>query len=70
VSRDLSHRLSRQQFRPRPPAGFGRFGNHLLVGNFSFKHSQINAFDPTNGGFRGSIPINVGANQPGGLWSI
>lgn len=52
------------------PAGFGRFGNHLLVGNFSFKHSQINAFDPTNGGFRGSIPINVGPNQPGGLWSL
>jgi uncharacterized protein (TIGR03118 family) len=52
------------------PAGFGRFGNHLLVGNFSFKHSQINAFDPTTGGFRGSIPINAGANQPGGLWSI
>jgi uncharacterized protein (TIGR03118 family) len=52
------------------PAGFGRFGNHLLVGNFSFKHSQINAFDPTTGGFRGSIPINVGPNQPGGLWSL
>src|SRR6201997_2542702 len=26
------------------PASFGRFGSHLLVGNFSFIHSEINAF--------------------------
>jgi uncharacterized protein (TIGR03118 family) len=52
------------------PPSFGRFSNHLLVGNFSFKHSEINGFDPTNGNFHGTIPINVGANQPGGLWSI
>jgi uncharacterized protein (TIGR03118 family) len=53
------------------PAGFGRFINHLLVGNFSFLHSAINAFDPTTGKFRGSIPITLGKGRsPGGLWSI
>jgi len=53
------------------PAGFGRFINHLLVGNFSFRHSEINAFDPTTGKFRGRIPIDVGKGQkPGGLWSL
>jgi uncharacterized protein (TIGR03118 family) len=53
------------------PAGFGRFINHLLVGNFSFLHSGINAFDPTTGKFRGSIPITLGKGRsPGGLWNI
>jgi uncharacterized protein (TIGR03118 family) len=53
------------------PAGFGRFINHLLVGNFSFLHSEINAFDPTTGRFRGRIPIDVGkGHTPGGLWSL
>jgi uncharacterized protein (TIGR03118 family) len=52
-------------------AGFGRFINHLLVGNFSFLHSEINAFNPTNGKLAGTIPINVGkGNKPGGLWAI
>jgi uncharacterized protein (TIGR03118 family) len=53
------------------PAGFGRFINHLLVGNFSFLHSEINAFDPTTGKHRGTMRINVGkGNKPGGLWTI
>jgi uncharacterized protein (TIGR03118 family) len=53
------------------PAGFGRFINHLLVGNFSFLHSEINAFDPTTGQLRGTIRINVGkGHTPGGLWAI
>jgi len=53
------------------PAGFGRFINHLLVGNFSFVNSRINAFDPTTGQFRGTIPINVGkGHTPGGLWTL
>jgi uncharacterized protein (TIGR03118 family) len=52
-------------------AGFGRFINHLLVGNFSYLHSEINAFDPTTGQLRGRIPIAVGKGQtPGGLWAI
>ena len=28
------------------PASFGQFAGDLLVGNFSFAHSSINAFDP------------------------
>ena len=53
------------------PAGFGRFINHLLVGNFSFLHSEINAFDPTTGKLRGTIRIDVGkGHTPGGLWTI
>ena len=53
------------------PAGFGKFGGDLLVGNFSFVESEINAFDPVTGAFKGSIPINVGVgNTPGGLWGM
>ena len=53
------------------PATFGEFGGDLLVGNFSFADSVINAFDAVTGAFEGSIPINVGAgNTPGGLWGI
>jgi uncharacterized protein (TIGR03118 family) len=53
------------------PSGFGQFGGDLLVGNFSFGSSEINAFDPTTGGFLGTIPIDPGAGQtPGGLWSL
>ena len=53
------------------PAGFGRFINHLLVGNSSFLHSEINAFDPMTGKLRGTIRIDVGKGQtPGGLWTI
>jgi uncharacterized protein (TIGR03118 family) len=52
------------------PASFGRFGSHLLVGNFSFIHSEINAFDPTNGKFRGTIPIRTRGLNPGGLWTL
>jgi len=53
------------------PAGFGQFGGDLLVGNFSFVASEINAFDPISGVFQGTIPIDVGAgNTPGGLWAL
>jgi uncharacterized protein (TIGR03118 family) len=53
------------------PSTFGAFGGDLLVGNFSFATSEINAFDPTTGAFEGSIPINVGAgNTSGGLWNF
>lgn len=52
-------------------AGFGEFGNDLLVGNFSYLNSEINAFDPLTGAFKGTIPIAVGAgNTPGGLWAL
>jgi uncharacterized protein (TIGR03118 family) len=52
------------------PAGFGQFGGDLLVGNFSFIASEINAFDPVTGALVGSIPIDTGINSPGGLWGI
>jgi uncharacterized protein (TIGR03118 family) len=53
------------------PLGFGPFGGDLLVGNFSFLASEINAFDPTTGAFLGTIPIDPGNGQtPGGLWSL
>jgi uncharacterized protein (TIGR03118 family) len=53
------------------PSDFGSFSNDLLVGNFSFLHSEINAFDPTTGTFEGSIPIDVGlGNTAGGLWAL
>jgi uncharacterized protein (TIGR03118 family) len=51
------------------PASFGQFAGDLLVGNFSFVESEINAFDPLTGAFLGTIPIDVGiGNKPGGLW--
>ena len=53
------------------PGSFGEFGGDLLVGNFSFVASGINAFDPVTGMFEGTIPINVGAgNTAGGLWAL
>jgi uncharacterized protein (TIGR03118 family) len=53
------------------PASFGAFANDLLVGNFSFVASEINAFDPLTGAFLGTIPVDVGLNNtPGGLWSL
>ena len=53
------------------PGNFGPLSGSLLVGNFSFAASEINAFDPVTGAFRGTIPVNVGAgNTPGGLWAL
>jgi uncharacterized protein (TIGR03118 family) len=53
------------------PANFGPFSGDLLVGNFSFADSEINAFNPATGLFEGTIPIDVGAgNTAGGLWDL
>ncbi len=53
------------------PAGFGPLGGDLLVGNFSFVASEINAFDPVTGVLKGTIPVDPGSgNTPGGLWSL
>jgi uncharacterized protein (TIGR03118 family) len=49
------------------PPTFGPFGGDLLVGNFSFLASEINAFDSKTGAFEGTIPIDVGGNNPSGL---
>jgi len=53
------------------PNDFGQFSGDLLVGNFSFLHSEINAFDPQTHKFEGTIPISAGSgNRPGGLWTL
>jgi len=53
------------------PAGFGPFGGDLLVDNFSYVNSEINAYNPTTGAFLGTIPVDPGAGQtPGGLWGL
>ena len=54
-----------------PPTGFGQFSGDLLVGNFSYADSVINAFDPLNNyAFVGSIPIGGSGYMPGGLWAL
>ncbi len=52
------------------PSTFGEFANDLLVGNFSYNNSFINAFDPVTGAFDGTIQIATGGNGPGGLWAL
>jgi uncharacterized protein (TIGR03118 family) len=53
------------------PSTFGQFGGDLLVGNFSYKYSDINAFDPATGKLLGTL---TGVNgQPllnPGLWAL
>ena len=53
------------------PDDFGKFSGDLLVGNFSFLNSEINAFDLQTHKFEGTIPISAGSEQtPGGLWTL
>jgi uncharacterized protein (TIGR03118 family) len=53
------------------PSDWGRFSGDLLVGNFSYAHSEINAFNFETGQFEGRIPIFAGSGQlPGGLWDL
>ena len=53
------------------PSDWGQFGGDLLVGNFSYLHSEINAFDPQTHKLVGTIPISAGSgNTPGGLWTL
>jgi uncharacterized protein (TIGR03118 family) len=52
------------------PMSFGKLGGDLLVGNFAFGDSVINAFNPMTWAFEGSIDVNTGGNSPGGLWSL
>ena len=53
------------------PLGAGAVAIFDEDGNFSYLNSGINAFDPTTGNFRGTIPITLGKGRtPGGLWFI
>jgi uncharacterized protein (TIGR03118 family) len=51
------------------PAGFGKFSNHLLIGNFG--DGTINAYDPVSGNFAGTL---AGSDQQpiriSGLWGL
>src|SRR4029077_12528308 len=55
------------------PSSFGQFGGDLLVGNFSYLDTEINAFDPVTGTFLGTLtdgngnPLLAGDN---GLWDL
>ena len=48
------------------PMSFGKFGGDLLVGNFTFGDSVINAFDPIDLGFRGLDRHRSGRRKHGG----
>jgi uncharacterized protein (TIGR03118 family) len=52
------------------PSNWGKFGGDLLVGNFSFGDSVIDALNPTTFAVEGTIAINDGGQMPGGLWSL
>ena len=57
------------------PDDWGQFGGDLLVGNFSFEHSEINAFDLQTHKLEGTIPILLPEggpepHTPGGLWTL
>jgi uncharacterized protein (TIGR03118 family) len=53
------------------PDNFGPFSGDLLVGNFSFQHSEINAFDLQTHQLVGTIPISLPEpHTPGGLWAL
>jgi uncharacterized protein (TIGR03118 family) len=53
------------------PSSFGQFGGDLLVGNFAYNFSDINAFDPTTGAFLGTLTDANGKPllNPG-LWTL
>jgi uncharacterized protein (TIGR03118 family) len=53
------------------PAGFGSFSGDLLVGNFAYKDSEINAFNPSTGKFIGTLKDASGhiIFNPG-LWTL
>jgi uncharacterized protein (TIGR03118 family) len=66
----LSNQLASPWGLALAPSQFGQFAGDLLVGNFSFVKSEINAFDPLTGTFVGTIPIDTGIATAGGLWEI
>lgn len=52
------------------PGNWGQFGGDLLVGNFAFGDSVIDALNPTTWALEGTIAIDDGGQSPGGLWSL
>jgi uncharacterized protein (TIGR03118 family) len=51
------------------PTSFGAFGGDLLVGNFSFALSEINAFNPVTGAFDGSLFVSS-PFASNGIWAL
>jgi uncharacterized protein (TIGR03118 family) len=55
------------------PDTFGKFGGDLLVGNFSYVASEINAFDPVSGAYLGTLTDSSGntlLKDANGLWDL
>jgi uncharacterized protein (TIGR03118 family) len=55
------------------PPSFGEFGGALLVGNFSYAATEINAFDPTSGAYLGTLTDGNGHTLlagDNGLWDL
>jgi uncharacterized protein (TIGR03118 family) len=53
------------------PASFGQFAGALLVGNFSYAFSEINAYDPTTGAYLGTLKdANGNTILNPGLWAL
>src|SRR5258708_25261215 len=55
------------------PSSFGQFGGDLLVGNFTYAASEINAFDPVNGAYLGTLTDRSGntlLKDANGLWDL
>jgi uncharacterized protein (TIGR03118 family) len=53
------------------PSSFGQFGGDLLVGNFAYNSSEINAFDPATGTFLGTLTdVNGKPFLNPGLWTL
>jgi hypothetical protein len=52
------------------PSNCGQFGGDLLVGNFSFGDTVIDALNATTFAIEDTIAINDGGQSPGGLWSL
>ena len=55
------------------PHGFGEFSGDLLVGNFSYAATEINAFDPVSGAYLGTLTDSSGdtlLKDANGLWDL
>jgi uncharacterized protein (TIGR03118 family) len=55
------------------PHGFGQYSGDLLVGNFSYAASEINAFDPMSGAYLGTLTDSSGntlLQDVNGLWDL
>ncbi len=55
------------------PDNFGEFGGALLVGNFSYAATEINAFDPESGVYLGTLADSSGntlLKGDNGLWDL